>query len=109
MVFSIPGMVKELDVHKNEYATKFLISHSTYILVQKEILADESSTDGNSTPTPHFQYVPLLEKYAELFPSYKLHVQEVEKKKPRRTTSKSPSPAGRFKSIGKSKKTLKRK
>ena len=29
------GLVKDLDVHKFENATKFLTSHETYILVQK--------------------------------------------------------------------------
>ncbi|XP_071080552.1 uncharacterized protein CXorf65 homolog [Haliotis cracherodii] len=105
------GLVKDLDLHKNEYATKFLDSHTTYILVQKEVVQDNelSPGDRSSTPTPTFQYMPLLEEYAKQFPNYHVHVQEVEKKKTRRTGSKSPSPAGRLRSQRTSKRTSRKK
>ncbi|KAK7488341.1 hypothetical protein BaRGS_00020315 [Batillaria attramentaria] len=91
------GLIKELDVHKNEYATNFLASHSTYILVQKDLQPDDMSADSCSTPTPpQYTYKPLLEGSTDLFPNFRLHVAEVEKKKTKRGGSKSPSPAGRL-------------
>ena len=95
----ISGLVKDLDVHKYDYATKFLSSHGTYILVEKQLVPQEDSgnaeTDSTSTPLPpQYTYVPLLDKYDELFPNYKLHVSHVEKKKHRSRSSKSQSPAG---------------
>lgn len=94
---SSAGLVKELDVHKNEYATNFLSSHTTYILVQKDPIPDEAPVDTRSTPTsPQFTYKALLEHSTELFPNFRLHVAEVERKKAKRVGSKSPSPAGRL-------------
>ncbi|KAJ8308607.1 hypothetical protein KUTeg_013481 [Tegillarca granosa] len=93
------GLVKELDTHKYDYANKYVESHATYILVQKEPVPDnESIADSGSTPTPTvYQYTPLLEQYADLFPNYQLRVDHIEKKPTRkRTGGKSPSPAGRF-------------
>ena len=77
-MFGISGLVKDLDVHKYDYATKFLSSHGTYILVEKQLVQQEDSgnteTDSTSTPIPpQYNYIPLLEKYDELFPNYKLH------------------------------------
>ncbi|KAK0056100.1 hypothetical protein Bpfe_014501 [Biomphalaria pfeifferi] len=94
------GLVKDLDVHKFESATKYLTSHETYILVQKELLTADGEFNSNQ-----YSYVPLLERYSELFPNYKIHVQEVEglRKKSRvKTGTKSPSPAGKL--IGRGKK-----
>ncbi|KAK7103567.1 uncharacterized protein [Littorina saxatilis] len=92
------GLVKELDVHKNEYASNYLSTHATYILVQKDPIADDNiSIDTRSTPTPpQFTYKALLEGSTDLFPNFRLHVAEVERKKGKRTGSKSPSPAGRL-------------
>ena len=89
------GLVKELDVHLHDYATKHLVSHKTYVLIEKQVLAidDDPTQDGGSPPPPNITYVPLLDNYAEVFPDFRLHVKNVEKKK-RRTVSKSPSPAG---------------
>lgn len=90
------GLVKELDVHMNEYATNFLTSHTTYILVQKDQVLDDLDTTL-STPTPsQFTYKALLEDSTELFPNFRLHVAEVERKKTKRVGSKSPSPAGKL-------------
>ncbi|XP_069118520.1 uncharacterized protein CXorf65 homolog [Argopecten irradians] len=99
------GLVKELDMHKHEYANKFLTSHGTYILVQKEMMSDSISIDSGSTPLPsQYQYTPLLQELEEHFPNYKLHVENLQPKVTRkRTGTKSPSPAGRYSS--KSKKT----
>ncbi|KAI8744662.1 hypothetical protein BgiBS90_033999 [Biomphalaria glabrata] len=96
----VVGLVKDLDVHKFESATKYLTSHETYILVQKELLTADGEFNSNQ-----YTYVPLLERYSELFPNYKIHVQEVEglRKKSRvKTGTKSPSPAGKL--IGRGKK-----
>ena len=91
------GLVKELDGHKNEYATNLLTSHTTYILVQKDLIVDDLSMDSRSTPSPpQFTYKALLEDSTELFPNFRLHVAEVEKKKSKRVGSKSPSPAGKL-------------
>lgn len=106
MYFSLSGLIVELDAHKFDYATKHLASHATYILVQKQlVVSDTDSVDGHSTPgLTQYGYVPLLDKYSDHFPNYKLHVAEVEKKKTKRSMSKSPSPAGKFTS--KTKKNL---
>ena len=91
------GLVKELDGHQHDYATKHLSSHTTYVLVEKQILPneDEIPLDNASPPPPNIQYVPLLDNYTELFPDFRLHVVNKElKKKQRRAMSKSPSPAG---------------
>ena len=98
-IFTISGLVKDLDVHKYDYATKFLSSHGTYILVEKQLIPQEENgnteTDSQSTPVPpQYTYVPLLDKYNELFPNYKLHVSQVEKKKHRSKSLKAQSPAG---------------
>ncbi|XP_064601585.1 uncharacterized protein CXorf65-like [Liolophura sinensis] len=91
------GLVKELDTHKFDYATKHLVSHGTYILVMKEPVAvDSTDARAPSPPEQRFTYTPLLEKFAELFPQYTVHVQEVDKKKTRKSANKSPSPAGRM-------------
>ncbi|CAL1539430.1 unnamed protein product [Lymnaea stagnalis] len=97
------GLVKELDVHKFESATKFLTSHETYILVQKEMTLEEG--ESPLTRSTQYTYVPLLERYTELFPNYKIHVQDIpdaRKKSKNRLGTKSPSPAGKL--IGKGKK-----
>ena len=94
------GLVKELDMHRYDYATKYLSSHGTYILVEKQLpmtgQGDETGheTDGSSPVPPQFTYIPLLDNYGDLFPNYRLHVQMVEKRRKQRATSKSPSPAG---------------
>ena len=98
-MFGISGLVKDLDVHRYDYATKFLSSHGTYILVEKQLVQQEDSgnteTDSTSTPIPpQYNYIPLLEKYDELFPNYKLHVSQVERKKHRSKSVKAQSPAG---------------
>ena len=97
-------MVKDLDHHKYDYATKFLSTHNTYILLEKQLVhsdldGDMSITDtegGAVTPCPpQYNYVPLLENCADHFPGFKLHVAQTEiKKKKSRSQSKSPSPAG---------------
>ncbi|XP_059161136.1 uncharacterized protein CXorf65 homolog [Physella acuta] len=87
------GLVKELDVHKFENANKYLTSHETYILVQKELMMEDGET------TTQYTYVPLLDRYTELFPNFKIHVQDVpdlRKKSRVRTGTKSPSPAGKL-------------
>ncbi|KAK6181834.1 hypothetical protein SNE40_009616 [Patella caerulea] len=95
------GLVKELDMHKKDYAGKYLTSHSTYVLVQKELIMGENMTQLEGIKSVavadyDYLYTPLLEQIVELFPEFKVHVQEVEIKKPRRQLAKSPSPAGRF-------------
>lgn len=93
----LSGLVKELDTHKFDYATKHLVSHGTYILVMKEPVAvDSTDARAPSPPEQRYTYTPLLEKFAELFPHYTVHVQEVDKKKTRKSANKSPSPAGRM-------------
>ncbi|XP_005113169.1 uncharacterized protein CXorf65 homolog [Aplysia californica] len=91
------GLVKDLDVHKFENATKFLQSHETYILVQKELQNEDGSSPLSSTT--QYTYIPLLERYAELFPNFRIHVAEIpdsQRKKRVRTGQKSPSPAGKL-------------
>ncbi|GFO04851.1 hypothetical protein PoB_003135600 [Plakobranchus ocellatus] len=96
------GLVKDLDVHKFENATKFLTSHETYILVQKQQMIEDG--DSPVSTAIQYTYVPLLERYTELFPNYRIHVQEVpesRRSKRARTGTKSPSPAGKL--IGRAK------
>lgn len=96
------GLVKELDLHKYDNANKYLTSHETYILVQKEMLHDNLSIDSSSPiDSKNFQYTPLLEQYENLFPNFKLHVDHIETPKVKKRGGKSPSPAGRFTSKGK--------
>lgn len=95
----------ELDTHRYDYATKHLTSHSTYILVEKQMTSSaddpQPTTDADSIATSvqgslqQINYVPLLDNYLDLFPNYQVHVQHVEKKvKKVRNFNKSPSPAG---------------
>jgi len=91
------GLVKDLDVHKYDMATKFLQSHETYVLVQKELLMDEAGSAMSGDP--QYTFIPLLEKYTELFPNFRIHVAEVpdsQKKTRARLGQKSPSPAGKL-------------
>lgn len=92
----LTGLVKELDNHRHDYANKYLTSHETYILVQKELQSDNASVDSGSTPSQNYQYKPLLEKFEELFPNYRLHVDHIPTKVTKKRPGKSPSPAGRF-------------
>lgn len=108
VINTLTGLVKDLDMHQYDYASKFLTSHGTYILLEKQLMSPGSGdlsidmdaatndTDGTTTPgPPQYTYNPLLEKCSELFPGYRLHVAQTEKKKKQaRSTSKSPSPAG---------------
>ncbi|CAG2258022.1 uncharacterized protein CXorf65 homolog [Mytilus galloprovincialis] len=91
------GLVKELDLHKYDSATKYLNSHETYILVQKEQLQDNLSIDsGSPIDSKNYQYTPLLEQYENLFPNFKVHVDHIATPKIKKRGGKSPSPAGRF-------------
>ncbi|KAK3092938.1 hypothetical protein FSP39_009119 [Pinctada imbricata] len=91
------GLVKELDNHQMEYANKYLTSHETYILVKKELASDNVSVESGSTPrSQNYQYKPLLEKFDEIFPNYRLHVDHIPTKVVKKRGGKSPSPAGRF-------------
>ena len=93
----ISGLVKELDLHKYDKADKYLTSHETYILVQKELLHDNLSVDsGSPVDNKNYQYTPLLEQYENLFPNFKLHVDHIETPTGKKRGGKSPSPAGRF-------------
>lgn len=92
--------MKELDTHKHDYATKYLASHGTYILVKKQApvaasVAGSMSDELDSERDSPAVYVPLLSNYSQHFPNYRLHVHNIEKRlKPRTQHSKSPSPAG---------------
>lgn len=94
------GLVKELDAHRHDYATKYLASHGTYILVKKlaavaASVAVSTSDELESERGSQATYVPLLSNYSEHFPNYRVHVHNIEKRlKPRSQHSKSPSPAG---------------
>ena len=98
----LSGLVKDLDLHRYDYANKHLTSHSVYILVEKQMILgeDDPAEDmfDHSTPLPpQYSFIPLLEEYKDLFPEYQLRVQHVERHKPshkRRQVAKSPSPAG---------------
>jgi len=106
------GLVKELDTHKFDHADKHLTSHATYVLVQKETLpAENENLDPQSTPVlPQYQYIPLLDKYEDMFPNFSIRSAEVQKPtKPKFRGGKSPSPAGRFQSKQSGKKTPSRK
>ena len=96
LFLSLVGLVKELDVHHHDYATKYLNSHATYVLVEKQIVTPmgEDEADSASPSPPEYNYIPLLDNYMEVFPNYRLHVTTIEKKKKARNSSKSPSPAG---------------
>lgn len=97
------GLIKELDTHKSDNANKHLESHTTYVLVQKEIMMDNLSTDSASTPSPpQINYIPLLDNYSEIFPNFQIrseHLLKTTKQKGR--TGKSPSPAGRLPKVKK--------
>ena len=86
-----------MDLHRYDYANKYLTSHTTYVLVEKQVLPPDPTEEDESTPTPpQFQYTPLLDNYTEHFPNFRVHVPTTEVKKTRKTRnqSKSPSPAG---------------
>lgn len=97
MHFIFSGLVKELDLHKYDNANKYLNSHETYILVQKELLQDNLSIDsGSPVDSKNYQYTPLLEQYENLFPNFKVHVDHISTPKIKRRGAKSPSPGGKF-------------
>uniref|UniRef100_A0A0B6YUD4 Uncharacterized protein n=1 Tax=Arion vulgaris TaxID=1028688 RepID=A0A0B6YUD4_9EUPU len=99
------GLIKDLDVHKFENAAKFLTSQETYILVQKERMLKDG--DSPLSKTAQYTYMPLLDRYGDLFPNFRIHLAEVQddrKKQRLRTGPKSPSPAGKL--IGRTSKKL---
>lgn len=102
------GLIKDLDVHKYDMATKFLQSHETYVLVQKELMLEDGGSPMSTDP--QYTFIPLLERYTELFPNFRIHVAEVpdsQKSKRVRTGQKSPSPAGKL--LGKNAKERQRR
>ncbi|BFZ07570.1 hypothetical protein BsWGS_10609 [Bradybaena similaris] len=111
------GLIKDLDVHKFETADKFLTSHETYILVQKERLHQPGGSPV--TPPAQFTYWPLLDRCVEQFPNFRIHLADASdnRKKSRvRSGLKSPSPAGKLigragrkPEVGAAKKTSKRR
>ncbi|CAH1791557.1 unnamed protein product [Owenia fusiformis] len=108
------GLVKDLDIHRRDYASKHLFSHKTYILVQKTTIPVDPSEnpdaqEGNLSPQPpQYNFTPLLEDWQNLFPEYKLHIPEATKKRKARTASKSPSPAGKMTSKSKRKSKIRK-
>jgi len=96
------GLVKDLSEHHYDYANKFLSSHATYVLVEKQLGFEEGSTyaetDGSTTPLPpNITYIALLDNAGDHFPNFNLRSQHIEvpnKGKSRRNRDKSPSPAG---------------
>ena len=107
--------MKELDTHKSDHANKHLSAETTYVLVQKEIQR-ENTLDVRTTPIPpQYNYIPLLEKYEDLFPNFAIRSAEIQKPvKPKSRQGKSPSPAGRYttkqgKKVSNNKVTSKRK
>ena len=98
IVLRFPGLIKELDMHKYDNASKHLASHATYILVEKLILPpgdDEPDSARSAALSPSYHYTPLLSNYTDLFPNFRLRVRGIEKKTKRRlNSSKSPSSGG---------------
>lgn len=97
---TVTGLIQDLEVHGREYATKFLSSHGTYILMEKKLLLEgKPATPSNISHALHsYNYVPLLERCAELYPNFKIHLSEAQKKKlkPLKNVAKNPSPAGKM-------------
>lgn len=104
------GLIQDLEVHGRDYATKHLSSHATYILMQKNLL-ENGVTGANLSAQLALQqtydYRPLLERCAELYPNFKIHLSEAQKKKlkPTKHVDKRPSPAGRMGTMGNSSST----
>lgn len=91
------GLVKELDAHKFDHANKHLTSHATYVLVRKELLLDNGYQPPSTPLPPQYNYIPLLDKYEDLFPNFIIRSAEVQRpSKSKSISGKSPSPAGRF-------------
>lgn len=91
-------MIQDLEVHGRDYATKHL-SAKTYILMEKQQLDEHDETATQlSQALQQYNYIPLLERYAELYPNFRVHLSESQKKKlkPLRSVAKSPSPAGKM-------------
>lgn len=86
------GLVKDLDTHKSDHANQHLTSHATYVLVRKERLLVNRF---ESKSTPQYNYIPLLDKYEDLFPNFSIRSAQVPLKSKSRT-GKSLSPAGWF-------------
>ena len=97
MVFLLLGLIQDLEVHGRDYATKHLSSHTTYILMQKQLL-DENDEANISQALQQYNYIPLLERISEQSPNFKVHLSESQKKKlkPLKNIQKSPSPAGKM-------------
>ena len=94
------GLIQDLEVHGREYATKYLSSQGTYILMKKQLLLEgQPATAATiSHALQSYNYVPLLDKCAELYPNFKIHLSEAQTKKlkPLKHQTKSPSPAGKM-------------
>ena len=95
--FLLLGLIQDLEVHGRDYATKHLSSHTTYILMQKQLL-DENDEANISQALQQYNYIPLLERISEQYPNFKVHLSESQKKKlkPLKNIQKSPSPAGKM-------------
>jgi len=90
----VVGLIQDLEVHGREYATKFLSSPGTYILMKKEV---EGGPETALT-IQSYNYIPLLDSCTDLYPNFKVHLSEAQKKKlkPPGKVSKHPSPAGKM-------------
>lgn len=111
------GLVVDLDAHKTEYAEKYLKTHETYILVEKQtpeedlLIPEFGSLTGDLARTPSpapsvrsarsqtsdkVKYVALLENVQELLPEYRLRRANEKKKetgsRPMSRTSEEDSP-----------------
>merc|ERR1711862_329028 len=66
------GLVKDLDQHYYELATKFLTVNSTYVLVDKQQNPEEYD-EGSSPQPPTYSYTSLYDNVADVYPNFKLH------------------------------------
>ena len=102
------GLVIDLDVHRAEYADKYVKAHQVYVLVEKHVQAPEDELDGgggdvtrSSTPSSivssatrtrertKTRYSCLLRKVESLLPDYKLRRANEKKKETVRASSRT--------------------
>ena len=64
------GLVQELDLHRDDCATKYLSVPGTYVLVKKQPIS--AGQDDGETTESSYDYVPLLNDWHQLLPGYRV-------------------------------------
>jgi len=92
------GVVQELELHRDDCASKYLSVRGNYVLVKKQVTSpDVDNSDDTIDPT--YDYVPLLNNCHHLLPGYRVQRTaggpgEVLRRRQADNRRKTQSPAG---------------